>query len=200
MSNSCYEDSASGRGKLSCFRCAPATSQTELQGPDAGSCFIDGACVADGDPLVVDSGRGPPKVSACAYCDVSKAQDAWSVRTGFDWDSSKAPGEDCGEGSAPPEEKKCDYCGGCYNRDGRHTVECVHGYDAKCWAWYVPVWKAKSVLHAIEQAVTGMTSHRWRGCPKFDFHAGTRPMSARRRRARRRTTTSGAGSAWPRAC
>ena len=25
-----------------------------------------------------------------------------------------------------------------YNRDGRHTVECVHGYDAKCWAWYAP--------------------------------------------------------------
>ena len=78
-------------------------------------------------------------MSACAYCDVSKSQDAWSVRTGFDWDSSKAPGEDCGEGEgAPPEEKKCDYCGGCYNRDGRHTVECVHGYDAKCWAWYAP--------------------------------------------------------------
>ena len=53
--------------------------------------------------------------------------------------SSKAPGEDCGEGDGgPPEEKKCDYCGGCYNRDGRHTVECVHGYDAKCWAWYAP--------------------------------------------------------------
>ena len=76
-------------------------------------------CYADGDPLVVDSGRGPPKVSACAYCDVSKSQDAWSVRTGFDWDSSKAPGEDCGEGEgAPPEEKKCDYCGGCHDLCG----------------------------------------------------------------------------------
>ena len=69
---------------------------------------------------------------------------------------------------------------GCYNRDGRHTVECVHGYDA-CWAWDCLCGKRR------------VSYTPWYAPFRFDFHAGSTCI------VKRRTTTSGAGRAWPRA-
>jgi len=139
VANACYAAGEAGRGQLSCLACDAATSQDALTGPAPNACFIDGACAADGAPRT-QAGRGPPLVSECQYCDASKAQDAWSVKPGFVVDKSKPLGQECAEEGASDDAQstECGFCGNCYNRDGRHTVQCVKGYDAQCVAWYAP--------------------------------------------------------------
>ena len=133
VSNACYDDGDAGRGDLSCLACDASTSVDELTGPGAGSCFVDGVCHAEGDPRTSPGGRGgPPTASECAVCDPEASKSGWSVKAGFVYDGSKPAGSDCTAATAtdPPAAAPggCTHCGACYNRDGRHAVECVKEY------------------------------------------------------------------------